>query len=456
MKPRGKQSEHVARVAGEPTRAALLNLPCGNGKTPIALFVADEIDAQTVLVVAPLNTKDGWLNHAKEILPDHPVVVIDSGHKDGFELLRTKAKGFYFITKDYFALSGTSLPVKIREGLPPTKGRTQVFNWKRVAPDLLVFDESHLGTNRATAVFKVLVQPKAKFKLAMSATPAGNRFDGLWETTRWLWPDHIDRSKQRWVVQWCATEYNPHNYSKIKVVGERNPGAFVASLPCYVTDEPVGKVPVKVINVTTPLTVSQRAQYDKMKRDAFIWIEENPLVAEFPMVKKIRLRQIALGEVTFNADDEVDFADDCKSVKIDACQQIIKRHPNEPILFLTDSKRFAKVLAKRIGGVAWTSDLAPAKRPLVKAEFGKSVPFIVAVIDAFGTGTDGVQERCNIEVWLNRSFNGVNNEQCEGRLNRQGQKADHVVRYNLTAPKSGDTLDFDRFVKQRRVLNASL
>ena len=93
---------------------------------------------------------------------------------------------------------------------------------------------------------------------------------------------------------------------------------------------------------------------------------------------------------------------------------------------------------------------------MVKAEFGKSVPFIVAVIDAFGTGTDGVQERCNIEVWLNRSFNGVNNEQCEGRLNRQGQKADHVVRYNLTAPKSGDTLDFDRFVKQRRVLNASL
>ena len=456
MKPRGKQSEHVARVAGEPTRAALLNLPTGQGKTSLSLFIANEIDAQTVLVVAPLNTKDGWLNHAKEILPDHPVVVIDSGHKDGFELLRTKAKGFYFITKDYFALSGTSLPVKIREGLPPTKGRTQVFNWKRVAPDLLVFDESHLGTNRATAVFKVLVQPKAKFKLAMSATPAGNRFDGLWETTRWLWPDHIDRSKQRWVVQWCATEYNPHNYSKIKVVGERNPGAFVASLPCYVTDEPVGKVPVKVINVTTPLTVSQRAQYDKMKRDAFIWIEENPLVAEFPMVKKIRLRQIALGEVTFNADGEVDFADDCKSVKIDACQQIIKRHPNEPILFLTDSKRFAKVLAKRIGGVAWTGDLAPAKRPALKAAFGVSVQYIVAVIGAFGTGTDGVQARCSIEVWCNRSFNGTDNEQCEGRLNRQGQKAPFVTRYNLTAPSSGDTLDFEKLMKQRHTLKASL
>lgn len=456
MKPRGNQADHAARVVGEPTRAALLNLPTGQGKTSLSLFIAEKLSAKTVLLVAPLSTKDGWERHVAAILPDLPFRVIDSAHKDEFVALRANEPGVYYITKDYFALSGTSTPVKIREDGTQTKGRMQTFDWAKVAPDLMVFDESHMGTNRETSIYKTLVKPKARFKLAMSATPAGNRFDGLWETTRWLWPDLIDRSKQRWIVRWCATEYNPHNYSKIRVVGEREPGSFVASLPCYITDEAVGKVPVKTIRVTTPLTPKQREQYDKMKRDSFIWLDEHPLVAELPMVQKIRLRQIALGEVTFNDEGDVDFADDCHSVKAEACKQIIARHPGEPILFLTDSKRFAKVLAKRLGGVAWTGDLAPAKRPLVKAEFGKSVPFIVAVIDAFGTGTDGVQERCNIEVWLNRSFNGVNNEQCEGRLNRQGQKADHVVRYNLTAPKSGDTLDFDRFVKQRRVLNASL
>ena len=47
-------------------------------------------------------------------------------------------------------------------------------------------------------------------------------------------------------------------------------------------------------------------------------------------------------------------------------------------------------------------------------------------------------------------------EQCEGRLNRQGQKADHVVRYNLTAPDSGDDLDFARLIDARRILAKSL
>ena len=315
----------------------------------------------------------------------------------------------------------------------------------------------HRANNRDTAAYKVLRQLKAGWKLALSATPAGNKFDRMWETARWLWPDLIDRSKQRWIAQWCETAYNPHNYSHIEVVGERNPGAFVRSLPCYITSDGAFKLPTRVISVRTPMTAEQREQYERMKKDSLIWIDENPLVADLPMVQKIRLRQIALGEVTFDEDMNVGFAENCASTKIQACQMILERHKGEQVVFYTDSKRFAYVLGKRIGGSVWTGDLTGKARTDLKAGFiAGRVRYLVAVIAAFGTGTDGIHRAANVEVWCNKSFNDVDNQQCEGRLNRRGQEAHEIVRYELTAPDSGDTLDFERLLTNRRRLQQSL
>lgn len=79
-----------------------------------------------------------------------------------------------------------------------------------------------------------------------------------------------------------------------------------------------------------------------------VWLDEHPLAADLPIVQKIRLRQMTLGEVCFNGDDETDFAIDCRSAKLDACEKIIERHPGEKILFWTDSRKFAQVAAKRL------------------------------------------------------------------------------------------------------------
>ena len=114
-------------------------------------------------------------------------------------------------------------------------------------------------------------------------------------------------------------------------------------------------------------------------------------------------------------------------------------------------------LAQRIGAEAWTGDLSPNQRAELKARFiSGEVRYIVAVIAAFGTGTDGLHRACSTEVWCNTGFNDVQNEQCEGRLNRRGQLATHITRYELTAPDSGDTIDFERLMKQRRELKKSL
>ena len=70
--------------------------------------------------------------------------------------------------------------------------------------------------------------------------------------------------------------------------------------------------------------------------------------------------------------------------------------------------------------------------------------------------TDGLQYVCNTEVWCNRGFTDYQNLQCEGRLNRRGQPQKVVNRYILTAPDSGDVLDFSKLMKNRNELRRSL
>lgn len=443
----------------EPTRAALLNLATGAGKTAISLWVSKELKAQTILIVAPLNTEDGWERHIGLIRPDLPLHVIDSKNLDKFTLLQKGEPGIYFVTRTYFGLSGTSLAPRRKPDGTYTRGRVQLLDWRKAKPDLMISDESQEANNRETTAYKVLKHPKPGFKLALSATPAGNKFDRLWEVTRWLWPDHIDRSKNRWAAEWCAFERNRFKFSGMEIVGEKHPGAFVASLPCYVTDtgdRDTGKVPVTTIKVSCPLTGVQQQQYRAMRDTAIAWLDDNPLVASLPIVQKTRLRQIALGEVSFNDKGEVDFADDCMSTKLDACQQILDKHPGEPVIFYTDSRKFAQVAAKRLGGRTWTGTISKKSRLALKADFlaGKFT-VLVAVISAFGTGTDGLQNVCHTEVWLNKSFNDMRNDQCEGRLNRTGQRYT-VSRYILVAPNSGDTEDLDKLVLKRTRLKASL
>jgi hypothetical protein len=207
------------------------------------------------------------------------------------------------------------------------------------------------------------------------------------------------------------------------------------------------------------LTKAQRRMYDEMENDLLTWIDDHPLVAEIPMVQRVRLRQITLGEVTFNADKAVDFAEDCESSKIEALEKVLyKHHPGEPVLILTDSSKFARVVAKRLGPQAreWSGRVTAKQRDVIKAAFGKSVRYIVAVIPAVAEGLDGFQHVCNVEVWLSESLDGMLNYQAKGRLNRRGQEAASIYRYKIMARDTDDDLSFERRVNERRANHASL
>jgi len=218
------------------------------------------------------------------------------------------------------------------------------------------------------------------------------------------------------------------------------------------------RVPVTRYKVAIDLSPVQRKMYDQMERQALAWLGENPLVADLPVVQRIRLRQMTLGEVSFAEDGSIDFKDDCWSSKAEACAKIISRHPGEPIIFWTDSQRFARVLAKRLpNAVEWSGAVSKIGRENIRLRFGQDdTQHIVATIAAMAEGIDGLQRVSRVQVWCNKSENNMLNQQADGRLNRRGQTAEEILDYELIALDTADDEHFENLVQQTLEMRRTL
>lgn len=400
----------------EPTRAALNASTMGAGKTLKAVEVAKGLGSQTVLLIAPLNTRLGWQVTFERQGVDLPFKWVNSTKEGKANLAdwEWQQPGIYFVGVEYFVRLGWI-------------GKSRSTVWAKF-PDLVLFDEVHRSQNRKSKTHKTLKQVKGKYKLAMSGTPTGNSFEGAWAVTKWLWPDKIENSYWAWVDKWCATEYNHFDPSGKKVVGERRPGAFFNSLPCYVRIESEADAELIQDNVYVELYPAQRKAYDELEKKMITWIENKPIVIEFPIALRIRLRQATLGLFTLTDDEEITFDNDCKSVKIDVMFDVLEEDfEGEPTLILTDSRKFADVVVNRLRNAgyaaeAWHGGTSQTKRQEVKEAFvSGSCKYIVAVIPAIAEGVDGLQHATRNILWLNRSDNRVLNEQVIKRVHRQGQ-----------------------------------
>ena len=415
LTPTAEQAKAIAKIVAEPTRAALNGSTMGAGKTLIAVEVAKGLGAETILLIAPLGTRLGWKVTFERQGVDLPFKWISSS-KDGKQARSDwdwQLPGIYFVGVEYFA----------RLGWEGNKVRSKT--WLKV-PDLVLFDEVHRAQNRASKTFKTLKQVTGKFKMAMSGTPTGNKFDGAWAVTKWLWNDKVPNSYWEWVTAWCRTEYDHFAPQNRKIVGEKIPGAFFNSLPCYVRIESELNVGLDESARYVELSAVQRKAYDQLEKSMITWVEGNPIVVEFPITLRARLRQASLGMFSVDDAGEVTFDLDCKSSKIDAMLEILRDEwDGEPALILTDSRKFADVVVHRLGdrAAAWHGNVSQVEREERKKAFiDGSLDYLVAVTSAIAEGVDGLQHATRNVLWLSRSDNRLLNEQAMARVMRQGQK----------------------------------
>lgn len=436
-----EQNLAVAAIISSPTKSALNASLMGSGKTLMAVEVVKRIGAETVLIIGPLNTYWGWWDTIqRQTEYNSKVVKIDSS-KDGKQALadlQAGKAGWYFIGREYF----------------------RRFDWKGIVPDVALVDEAHFAQNRNSKSFKALSSLKPKFKLSMSGTPFGNKFEGAWAVTRWLFPDFVPRSFWLWADQWCDMGFSP--FTKYEIRGEKSPGAFAKALPCYVRIEPNHDLEVVEETRYVDLVPAQRRLYDKFEKDLVVWLEENPLVAELPVTARIRLRQMTLAVPSMSEDGSIMFTDDAKSTKFDALLEIIEDNPDAPMLLLTDSQKYAAYVTNRLNAkfkdvaFEWSGQANQKQREAAKQAFlTGGLKYIVAVIPAIAEGVDGLQNVCSTVVWLSHSDNNLMNEQVLDRVRRRGQR-DAVRVFDIVARDTFDEGQLSSLLERRLAMNASL
>ena len=406
----------------------------------MAVEVAIRLEVDTKLIIAPLGTYWGWWDTIqRQTGYESNIERIDSSKtgKEAFENLKAKKPGWYIVGREYF----------------------RRLEWDKVVPDIAIIDEVHFAQNRQSKSFKTLMKLKPKFRLALSGTPAGNRFEGMWAITRWLWPTIIPKSFWGWVYDWCRTGYSP--FSQMEILGEKNPGEFAKSLPCYIRLEPAKEIETRYEPRYVELVPAQKKIYDKFQKDLVVWLGENPMVAEVPIAARIRLRQITLATPSITETGEVVFEDDAVSTKYKALQEIIDDNPDDAMLLLTDSQKFASLVTKRLNSnkvqaFEWSGKATQPQREEAKQLFMKGgLKYIVAVIPAIAEGVDGLQNICSTVVWLSHSDSNVLNQQVLDRVRRRGQK-EIVNVYDIIARNTFDEGQLSTLVQRQLEMNASL
>lgn len=332
----------------------------------------------------------------------------------------------------------------------------QKHTYKNMKPlDLLVSDESHKHSNQKSAAIQTIREIPTARKVALSGTFFGNKIINAWSLTTWLWGKEVIGGKGAFEREFCVVVplmskdgkkqiTTPGGFGLTKNLGERNPGEFVETLPCYVfIATPIGPVPEPEI-VKIDLHPEQLRQYQEMESMSLTWIptvgEEGraPLVADLDLTQRNRLRTAALGGMTLvpaldeDESDTIIFEPGSPSSTLVAAYHVLHRDNwvGKKALILTHSKQFAIEAARRIGqkytvalktgdvsSKQWDSDKArfmlPMSDPL-------SIQYLVAVISAVGTSTDGLQRECAKVLWLSEDDSNVNNIQGANRVWRDG------------------------------------
>ena len=446
LTPTPEQAEAIERIVNEKSGGVLQASDLGTGKTLMAVEAGLQFAPNGIIVVsAPLHTYYGWFDTLfGQTNGTQQLRLVDKKSKRGkgnLEALQWGVAGWYFVGREFFRLQ----------------------DWSDYKFDVMIHDECHSLQNRKSKGFDTARKVNADLTIAQSATWFGSSFEGAWAILRILYPDLdapgmlADRSYHRWVRNWCAVEYDHFAENNARIVGEKNVGELAANVPCYInlrntaTDEP------ELIPVYVNLSARQQAYYTQMEKDGIAWLDENPMVAELPITQRIRLRQLTLGETYVAPDtEEIDFALGCKSSKLDAVEGLLGDLVGEQVVIATDSAKFARVVAHRVGGFAWTGDKKQSEREEAKQQFidGK-LRVIVATQAAISEGTDGLQRACRVLIELSRSDSPILNQQMVGRLNRTGQER-RVIVYKIMARNTLDDPQAQTLLGKELQMRASM
>lgn len=465
--------EQVAAAGG----TGLLACCLGSGKTMMALtsagaslrYDAKEPAEARVLIVAPLHTIDGWRRHVREVwgLELRECAAKGADRKANLEALwNREERGIFFIGWSLMTARNKHKK-KDKRGRMVSAPDTHAFGGTLF--DVIIADEVHRACNHQSLNSKVLCRIRAKRRLALSATPAGNLPVNIFGALHFLWPVRYT-SFTRFADFFFKSQYNPFSETGYgKLYGEeKQPGRVRATTPCWVSVTRQEALPeladVDIRRVAATMTRDQTRIYKQWRDKAIAWLDDHPVAVNLPVVLDTRLQQATLAQPTVMSmttstggeREIVTFDREARSGKIDALLDILQDLNGERVIVFTHSRKFLIPLRWRLEKAGYRVEQVSGDDHEGWRKFrdDKGVQILLAVVSAIAEGVDGLQTDCNTEIWLSRDSSLVINEQAQGRLHRSGQKRG-VVRYLVQCPGTIDDTVVGRLAERHRALTES-
>jgi SNF2 family DNA or RNA helicase len=407
------------------------------------------------LIIAPINTFDGWVDRFGDLDPSADVVVVErtpSGRAAFAEAIRT-GKGDVFLCNYESARILQSQLVKF------------LYN-------SIVIDECHRIANRKSQTTKAiqLLGRRARHRLALSGTASGDKPENLWTTLNWLYPKVFTsywNFRRRYCLEDSETKYvrgkdgTTREVTYRKIIGA-NPETIhelhrIIS-PFYVRhlkrerccpEHPNGvmdQLPPKTYDkIWVDLSPTQRRVYEQMRKEMVAWVnehEDTPLVAGVVVAQLVRLSQIALATPVVTEEEVIDRETGkpkrvirvgltLPSSKLEALLELVKDNPNKKFVIFSSSKKICYLAQQYmkehgVGSFVLSGDTPAAQREGMVKRFVEADPsecqLFISVIKAGGEGIDGLQHATDTAIFLDRDPWTIKNQQAEDRLHREGQK----------------------------------
>jgi SNF2 family DNA or RNA helicase len=462
----------------------------GTGKTVEAIEVdkgwakeKNNPEKLPTLVIAPINTFDGWIDRYTDLDPDADVVVVERtpAGREAFVQAIVKRRGDVFLCNYESARILQEKNAKFRE---------LRFN-------TVILDECHRIANRKSQTTKAVqyIGKRARYRLALSGTASGDKPENLWTILNWLYPRVFTsywNFRRRYCLEDTETKYVKGKDGAVREVSYRkivgaNPDTlpelhrliqpfYVRHLkrdPCC-PDHPHGvmdQLPAKTYDkIWVDLNPTQRRIYEQMRKEMVAWVgehEDSPLVASVVVAQLVRLSQIALatpeietwkelftnpstGRVHEVTKSKVKLT--LPSSKLEVLLEKVKDNPKKKFVVFSSSKQICYLAQQYmkehgIGTFVLSGDTPTGQREGMVRRFVEAEPedcqLFISVIKAGGEGVDGLQHATDTAIFLDRDPWTIKNQQAEDRLHREGQK-DTVQIIDILARHTNDVGNLER------------
>ena len=454
-------------------RRAILSNDMGSGKTYSSSgtirYMHEKLgeDVFPLLIACPNSTKISWGREFEKVYPGRKVVVIEGSaaqrrkqFKDfqenggeviiiNWDLLRHHSK-----LKHY---GGTALKRCVDCGGLDEKVRASTCEvhpkeLNEIEFKSVIGDEVHRISDPSSKVSRAFkaATGDADIRIGLSGTPINATPDQMYSALNWLYPEAYP-SKVKFLDRFCDVSQNEWGGSTVLGIKKSMENEFFNGIDPILRRMPKEVIlpflpPILRIRRDVEMGAKQAKAYKQMKDQMIAELDGDVTITTSPLVKLIRLIQFAsaYAEVNYREVNDPDspipgvkkteefltLTD--PSCKIDAFMDDISDFGDSSVVVFAQHKQLIDLLAKRLDkeeiryGLITGDQDAVERQAYMDAFQAGNIKFILCTIQAGGTGI--TLTKADTMVFLQRSYNMIDNLQAEARAHRIGSEVHENIK----------------------------